>query len=81
MAEPLKAVRRTTNGDCGLNQRPPRPEERPPSPCINVCELNAQGFCVGCLRSGDEIGRWQALSPTEQWQLLAVLAERRKLKR
>jgi uncharacterized protein len=50
----------------------------PPSPCINVCRLDAQGFCVGCLRTGAEIARWMAMSPAEQWRLLAQLAERRK---
>ena len=55
--------------------------ERPPSPCINVCSLDAQGMCVGCLRTGEEIGRWLTMSAAEQWGLLEVLAERRKLKR
>jgi uncharacterized protein len=52
--------------------------ERPRSPCINVCCLDAQGYCVGCLRTGEEIGRWLSMSAAEQWQLLAELAERRK---
>ena len=51
---------------------------RPPSPCIKVCALDAQGLCIGCLRSADEIGRWMSMSAAEQWQLLAELAERRK---
>ena len=55
--------------------------ERPPSPCINVCSLDEQGFCVGCLRSIAEIARWGAMSPEEQWAVLAQLAERRKLTR
>ena len=54
--------------------------ERPPSPCINVCSLDAGGLCVGCLRSGDEIARWLAMSGEEQWRLLATLQERRRLK-
>jgi uncharacterized protein len=58
-----------------------RPPERPPSPCINVCRLDDNGLCVGCLRTGEEIGRWMAMTASEQWQLLAVLAERRKLVR
>jgi predicted Fe-S protein YdhL (DUF1289 family) len=53
-------------------------QERPPSPCIKVCALDAQGYCSGCLRTGTEIGRWLALSPAEQWALLAELAERRR---
>jgi uncharacterized protein len=57
---------------------PVEPQERPPSPCINVCSLDANGFCVGCLRTGNEIARWMAMSAAEQWQLLAQLAERRK---
>jgi hypothetical protein len=55
--------------------------ERPPSPCINVCTLDGRGLCVGCLRSGEEIGRWMAMSAEEQWQLLEQLAQRRKLTR
>jgi predicted Fe-S protein YdhL (DUF1289 family) len=57
------------------------PPERPPSPCINVCSLDARGFCIGCLRTGEEIGRWLAMSAPEQWRLIAQLEERRKLKR
>jgi len=54
-------------------------QERPLSPCINVCSLDERGLCVGCLRSGAEIARWMAMSADEQWQLLRVLEERRKL--
>jgi len=36
---------------------------------------------MGCLRTGEEIGRWLSMSAAEQWQLLAELAERRKVKR
>jgi predicted Fe-S protein YdhL (DUF1289 family) len=52
---------------------------RPPSPCINVCSLDARGWCVGCLRSGEEIAQWLAMSAEEQWRLLEVLKERRRL--
>jgi uncharacterized protein len=57
---------------------PSPPVQRPPSPCINVCSLDARGYCSGCLRTGEEIGRWLAMSAQEQWQLLAELAERRR---
>jgi len=57
------------------------PQERPPSPCINVCALDPEGYCIGCLRTGAEIGHWMSMSPQEQRQLLGVLDERRKLKR
>jgi predicted Fe-S protein YdhL (DUF1289 family) len=55
--------------------------ERPPSPCINVCSLDAQGYCIGCLRTGAEIGRWLAMSAQEQWRLIAELEERRTQQR
>ena len=55
--------------------------ERPPSPCINVCCLDAHGLCIGCLRTGEEIGRWMSMSAAEQWRLIAALVERRKLTR
>lgn len=54
------------------------PDERPPSPCVNICILDGYGFCVGCLRTGAEIGRWLTMSAQEQRQLLAELAERRR---
>jgi uncharacterized protein len=53
--------------------------QRPASPCINVCSLDARGLCIGCLRSGDEIARWLAMSAEEQWQLLELLEQRRSL--
>ena len=51
--------------------------ERPPSPCINVCRLDERGLCIGCLRSGAEIARWIGMSAQEQWQLLGLLEARR----
>jgi uncharacterized protein len=53
--------------------------ERPPSPCIKVCELDAEGYCTGCLRTGAEIGQWMAMSPAQQWRLITELAQRRQL--
>jgi predicted Fe-S protein YdhL (DUF1289 family) len=53
--------------------------ERAPSPCINVCSLDARGWCIGCLRTGEEIGRWMAMGADEQWRLLDELGRRRNL--
>jgi uncharacterized protein len=50
----------------------------PMSPCISICALGLDGYCSGCLRSGDEIARWLAMTDDEKWQLLAELEERRK---
>jgi hypothetical protein len=33
-----------------------------PSPCINVCRMDAPtGWCAGCLRSIDEIAVWSQM--------------------
>ena len=55
------------------------PQDRPPSPYVNVCSLDARGYCSGCLRTGTEIGQWTSMSPAEQWRLLAELEQRRVL--
>ncbi|MBN6113703.1 NUDIX hydrolase [Xanthomonas bonasiae] len=36
------------------------------TPCIGLCTLDAQGYCAGCLRSGDEIARWRGMSDAER---------------
>jgi uncharacterized protein len=54
------------------------PLSPPPSPCIDVCVLDGAGFCIGCLRTGDEIGRWRDMTAPEQWQLIEQLQERRR---
>jgi len=50
----------------------------PPSPCTKVCILDAAGYCIGCLRTGDEIARWTSMGAQAQWRLLDTLAERRR---
>jgi predicted Fe-S protein YdhL (DUF1289 family) len=53
---------------------------RPQSPCINVCVLDGDGLCAGCLRDLTEIASWGAMTSAEQWHLIAALKERRKLR-
>ena len=40
------------------------------SPCTGICRLRSDGYCVGCLRSADEIARWISMSPAERRRLL-----------
>ena len=48
-----------------------------PSPCVNVCQLDAsQGFCVGCRRSLQEIGAWSRLSDEDKLAVWAQLEQR-----
>jgi predicted Fe-S protein YdhL (DUF1289 family) len=49
-------------------------DPRPPSPCINVCALDATQTCIGCGRTIDEIARWGRMSAAEQWQVVGRLA-------
>lgn len=47
------------------------------SPCVNVCRLDsATGWCIGCGRTGDEIGRWTSVGETERDRVMAILPTR-----
>ena len=49
------------------------------SPCIGVCKLDEQsGFCLGCGRTGGEIGAWSTLGGPERDAIWAELPERLK---
>lgn len=51
-----------------------------PSPCINVCRMDAAtGWCEGCRRSLDEIAGWSRASDDDKRRILAAVAERRAL--
>ncbi len=47
------------------------------TPCIGVCALAADGLCLGCRRSGDEIARWSSLSESERERLIAEVLPQR----
>jgi predicted Fe-S protein YdhL (DUF1289 family) len=48
------------------------------SPCTGVCRLDpATGWCVGCLRSLDEIAAWGTLDDAARRQVLDRVAVRR----
>ncbi len=47
------------------------------SPCVKVCVISpASGLCIGCHRTGEEIGRWSRMTPTERREIMAVLPDR-----
>lgn len=48
------------------------------SPCTGICRLGADGYCEGCLRSGEEIARWVAMGDVERRRLLEDVLPRRK---
>jgi predicted Fe-S protein YdhL (DUF1289 family) len=49
-----------------------------PSPCVDICRLDAQGLCVGCRRTIDEITEWPRASEARRREILLGL-ERRTL--
>lgn len=56
-----------------------REEPGPPSPCNKVCSIDRRtGWCLGCFRTGEEIGAWPALAPEAKRALLARLDERQR---
>ena len=49
------------------------------SPCVKICVIDPlTGFCIGCGRTGNEIGNWSGMSPAERKALKADLPERLK---
>ena len=51
----------------------------PPSPCVSVCQMDPfTGYCMGCLRTIDEIRDWIISTPVEREAILARIAERRE---
>jgi uncharacterized protein len=47
-----------------------------PSPCVEICRLNAQGLCVGCRRTLSEIAEWSHASDARRLEILSVLKTR-----
>ena len=47
------------------------------SPCIDVCEMNQQGLCGGCLRTRNEIALWGSMTPEQRRIIMESLATRR----
>lgn len=49
------------------------------SPCISVCRIDpADGLCVGCQRTIDEIAGWGAMTPAQRVEVWRLIAERRE---
>lgn len=49
------------------------------SPCISVCRIDpADGLCVGCQRTIDEIADWGAMTPAQRVEVWRLIAERRE---
>jgi predicted Fe-S protein YdhL (DUF1289 family) len=48
------------------------------SPCIKICKLDSTArFCVGCLRTREEIGLWSRYSPAERLRVMTDIKTRK----
>ena len=49
-----------------------------PSPCVGVCRMDAADrWCVGCLRSREEIGQWSQMTDRQKFVLWTRLTNER----
>jgi predicted Fe-S protein YdhL (DUF1289 family) len=51
-------------------------ETIPPSPCVGICIVGAEGFCIGCYRTREELQAWWTASPAEKRAIIARCRER-----
>ncbi len=48
------------------------------SPCVKVCVLHPEtGYCLGCLRTVEEISLWTKMAPETRSAIMAALPNRR----
>jgi len=50
----------------------------PQSPCINVCSIGPNGWCLGCYRTLNEIAGWVRLDAPTQWAVIHAAERRRR---
>lgn len=50
--------------------------DNPKSPCINICQINEEGICIGCKRTLEEISEWSIMSKYEKLEILKDIKSR-----
>ena len=60
--------------DWNLNWRAAPPAM---TPCIGICTLGDDGLCMGCLRTGDEIGAWSLMSDADRLRIMDEVLPKR----
>ena len=63
----------------GAPLKPADVAPKPPavaSPCVDICRLDAQGLCVGCRRTIEEITEWSRASEARRREILRNVSER-----
>ena len=52
-------------------------QTRTKSPCVGTCTLDqASRYCIGCLRTVEEIGAWRTLTEDQRVAVIAQLKQR-----
>jgi predicted Fe-S protein YdhL (DUF1289 family) len=47
------------------------------SPCIDICKLDGEtGFCIGCLRTREEIREWKGMTDHRRLQVIDECSRR-----
>ncbi|MDZ7278587.1 DUF1289 domain-containing protein [Pantoea eucrina] len=47
-----------------------------PSPCRGICQTDARGYCVGCLRSREERFNWMQFTDAQKREVLRLCRQR-----
>jgi predicted Fe-S protein YdhL (DUF1289 family) len=75
-----------TTADAGSASSAPAPTRpafagRTRSPCISVCRIDpADGLCIGCHRTIDEISNWGSMTPEQRIVVWQLIGERRTIR-
>ena len=49
----------------------------PPSPCNGICKIDqTTGYCIGCLRTLEEVVDWPMLSSREKREVIELIGKR-----
>lgn len=51
------------------------------TPCVGVCEVGADGYCLGCARTLDEIAAWGGMPEAERRRLMDDVLPQREAAR
>ncbi len=46
------------------------------SPCVSICKLSEDGYCLGCHRHTSEINYWLTMSDEEKREVIEACKER-----
>ncbi|XBS68052.1 DUF1289 domain-containing protein [Acerihabitans sp. KWT182] len=47
-----------------------------PSPCRGICQSDARGYCIGCLRSRQERFDWTGMNDSQRREVLRLCRQR-----